>query len=321
MSAILNITNGDCAVEVMQQAGIPGVFLPWRDVLHDGPVPGGLPLEELSGIRAAFIRRQGWGTVEKIRRVFVERDEMLRGFAAHEKVILWFEHDLYDQLQLLQILDWFCSHRPGDTRLTLICSDRHLGELTPAEMADLRDREEPVTEQHLQLACKAWRAFCASTPENWRALLDEDIRLFPFLKSAVLRLLEEYPGCADGLSRTARQALEIIRSGERRPGKIFRLNQKQEAQRFMGDLSFWAVLQELLDSSPPLLRLSTGEHLQPAAVPNQELRITPEGEQVLDGRRNWLDMSTPDRWIGGVHLAPGSLWCWDTASAALVKRG
>jgi hypothetical protein len=61
METILNITNGDSAVMVMQQAGIPGVFLPWRDVLHDGPVPAGLSLEKLSEVRAQFISDQGWG--------------------------------------------------------------------------------------------------------------------------------------------------------------------------------------------------------------------------------------------------------------------
>lgn len=36
---MLNITNGDSAVEIMKAAKSEGVFLPWQDVLHDGPVP------------------------------------------------------------------------------------------------------------------------------------------------------------------------------------------------------------------------------------------------------------------------------------------
>ena len=39
MERILNITNGDCAVDIMKKAGINGDFIPWRDVLYDGPVP------------------------------------------------------------------------------------------------------------------------------------------------------------------------------------------------------------------------------------------------------------------------------------------
>ena len=62
MERILNITNGDSAVNIMKQAGVPGAFLPWRDVLHDGPVPAGLSLEDLSMVRASFIANRGWGT-------------------------------------------------------------------------------------------------------------------------------------------------------------------------------------------------------------------------------------------------------------------
>ena len=61
MRNILNITNGDCAVEIMKKAEIPGVYLPWQDVLHDGPVPEGLSLKELSKIRAKIYRQSRLG--------------------------------------------------------------------------------------------------------------------------------------------------------------------------------------------------------------------------------------------------------------------
>ena len=99
MSNILNITNGDCAVEIMKKAGIRGVFLPWRDVLHEGPVPQGLSLDELSKVRAKYISGHGWGDAEEILRSFIERDNLLKSYQDYEKVILWFEHDLYDQFR------------------------------------------------------------------------------------------------------------------------------------------------------------------------------------------------------------------------------
>jgi hypothetical protein len=59
---ILNLTNGDSAVQIMQDAGLPGIFLPWRDVLHEGPVPTDLSLDDLSAVRARFIGHdRGWG--------------------------------------------------------------------------------------------------------------------------------------------------------------------------------------------------------------------------------------------------------------------
>ena len=71
MKNILNITNGGSAVEIMKEANIEGVFLPWEDVLHDGPVPDNLSFENLSKVRAEFIIKRGWGTPKNIRKTFI----------------------------------------------------------------------------------------------------------------------------------------------------------------------------------------------------------------------------------------------------------
>ncbi len=189
MSNILNITNGESAVTVMKEAGIPGDFIPWRDVLHDGPVPAELSLNELSEVRARFIFEQGWGEFEAIRNSFTERDKALCSFQNYVKVILWFEHDLYDQLQLLQILDWFSDNLPDKTPLTIICTELYLGMATSKQMKDLLKFEEIVTGQHLLLATKAWTALRAPSPNRWQLLLEENTSVLPFLKSAVIRLL------------------------------------------------------------------------------------------------------------------------------------
>ena len=319
MDNILNITNGDCAVEIMKTANIPGTFLPWRDVLHDGPVPAGLTLEALSEVRANFIIDRGWGTPENIKRDFIERDNTLKLFETYEKVILWFEHDLYDQLQILQILDWFDQNRPKDSSLSIICVDKYLGMLSPEEMATLYQYEEPVTEKHFELSKKAWSAFRADTPEQWAALLKVDTTTLPFLEGAILRLLEEYPNCTNGLSRTAQQALKIISQGEKRPGRVFGAFQDTEERKFMGDSSFWEILNQLLDSSPPLLELPEGKELTLPTNSDQELTITPQGEEVLSGKRNWLELMQIDNRIGGVHLTPDNIWCWDSAAKRIVE--
>lgn len=318
MEAILNITNGDSAVKIMQEVGLPGDFLPWRDVLHDGPVPAGLSLERLSQLRARFIAGQGWGSEEGIRTSFIERDKTLKAFADYERVILWFEHDLYDQLQILQLLDWFAEQAADTARLSMICTEQYLGQASSQQMQELLAFELPVTGEQLALACRAWAAFRSPTPEAWRALLDEDTSALPFLHGAVLRLLEEYPACSNGLSRTAQKALQIIKDGEGRPGRVFGLYQETEERRYQGDSSFWVMLHQLLESDPPLLSLPPGKQLTLPTSPDQWLSITPAGNDVLAEKRNWLQMTSLDRWIGGVHLTPDKVWCWD--AAAMVNR-
>jgi len=65
---VLHLTNGDCAVPALRAAGVDGEILPWREVLHDGPVPA-LGPEELRAVRERFL-----GDEARLR----ERDERLR---------------------------------------------------------------------------------------------------------------------------------------------------------------------------------------------------------------------------------------------------
>ncbi len=319
MERVLNITNGDSAVNIMKQAGLPGVFLPWRDVLHEGPVPAGLTLEELSDVRAHFIAERGWGEYAQLKADFKERDDLLKSSREYAKVVLWFEHDLYDQLQILQILDWFAEHRHDGPKLSMICTEQYLGMATATQMKALRQYEEAITNAQLDLAKRAWHAFRSPTPEDWWRLLDEDTSALPFLEGAVLRMLEEYPSALNGLSRTAQQALRLVAAQARPPGRLFAAYQETEERRFLGDSSFWVVLKALLDSTPPLLQLPEGKSLALPSTPDQVLSITADGEQVLAGEKNWLDTMAADRWLGGVHLCDDNIWRWNAARRELIQ--
>jgi hypothetical protein len=320
METILNITNGDSAVMAMQLAEIPGDFLPWRDVLHDGPVPASLSLEQLSEVRAQFISDQGWGELAVVMNSFKGRDRELLFFRNYSKVRLWFEHDLYDQLQVLQILDWFRENSPGTTNLSIICTEQYLGLASPEQIRTLLQYEELITESHLMLAKNAWSAFRSHDPENWQELLQDDTSRLPFLNGAVLRLLEEYPDYNCGLSRTAQTALKILSQGQYTFGELFGKYQETEERLFLGDLSFWAKLRQLLTSNSALITSTSDLQITTLPCPEQQLTITPAGEKVLAGKQNWLDTVTLDHWIGGVHLTTENSWCWNSKLLALVKQ-
>ncbi|WP_428356071.1 DUF1835 domain-containing protein [Methyloprofundus sp.] len=319
MKNIVNITNGDSAVNIMQQAGIPGAFLPWQDVLHNGPVPDNLTIGALSRIRAQFIADCGWGNFTTIHEDFIRRDKQLEAFEQYDKVILWFEHDLYDQLQLLQILDYLQQNPIYNATLAIICTDQYLGMQSPAELAALQHYEKPITAAQLQLASLAWAAFRAGTPEKWADLLNTDTSILPFLQGTVIRLLQEYPNTLNGLSRTAHQALKLISVTRKRPEEIFKLYQQTEERRFLGDSSFWLILNEFLHSEPPLIAMSEGNEINIPSGPEQSISITATGKAVLTGKKNWLEISAPDHWLGGVHLTANNIWQWDSDSGTLIK--
>src|SRR4029079_16943810 len=76
-NSMLHITNGDSTAISLRRSGIPGVFLAWRDVLHDGPAPAGLRLRQLSEGRARFLAERGWSSYEDALEEFRARDSIL----------------------------------------------------------------------------------------------------------------------------------------------------------------------------------------------------------------------------------------------------
>ncbi len=217
----LIITNGDAAGELLRRAISGAEVLPWRDVLHEGPVPLTASLAELTAIRAEYLADRGWGEREEIAAYLQARDRGLAHATAFDRVMLWFEHDLYDQLQLLQILDWFGREESSaDGSLLLVQASEFLGRQTEAEIEALRAVERPVTQEQLALAADAWAAFRAPTPEPWQALLGGDLSPLPFLEPAVRRMLEELPG-RDGLARSERQIIAAVAQGITTPPALF----------------------------------------------------------------------------------------------------
>ena len=308
MANFLNIVNGDVAIDIMKKAQIKGDFLAWKDFLHQGPVIKELSLKELSKLRTNFIYKKGFGEFLEIQKNFKERDQKLSKYQEYEKVTLWFEHDLYDQLQLLQVLAWFQKNLPNNTKLTLICTESYLGECSTEEIEKLLRYEHTIMSEHLKLAQKAWFAFLEATPTVWFNILEKNTYVLPFLQNAVRRMLEEYPNTKNGLSRSEHQALLVISKGIIKPREIFETCQTYEQAKFMGDIIFWKILDDFIKC-----------HLISSKENGQELRITNRGREVLNGTINWLKIQPIDRWIGGVHLTANNLWCWDIKKRNIAK--
>ncbi len=319
----LIITNGDAAGELLRRTIMGAEVLPWRDVLHEGPVPQTQTLEALTAIRADYLAGRGWGSHEEIATNFQARDRGLARAGTFDRVVLWFEHDLYDQLQLLQVLDWFGRAENRHRSLLLVQASEFLGRQNEEEIAALQALEKPVTPEQLGLAGQAWRAFRAKTPALWHGLLQEDLSPLPFLEPAVRRMLEELPG-PDGLSRSERQVLMALAAGITTPPALFVAVQRTEPAVFMGDWSFFGLLDGLALARVPLIAGLNGAPFRPAKGPllspylHSELRMTPFGRSVLEGNADHAAENKIDRWWGGTHLTDASLWRYDAEWERLI---
>jgi hypothetical protein len=300
----------------IEAARIPGAVSIWADPLHDGPVPGDASDTELLEVRA---RHLGGSDEPSFSETVAALHEWRRVIAEHhgyEELVLWYEHDLFCQLNLLQVLTFIREHVPARKKVGLICIDsfpgrpnfKGLGELTTSELAPLLDERKPVTGAQYELAGRAWRAFRAASPETLDRLRHEDTAALPFLTAALTRFLEEYPWTRDGLSRSERRLLQLAADDSLPLAAAFpRMDEGQRALH-VTDTSLSDLADGLAATSPPLLTVSAGEALR------RSVTITDTGRAVLAGQLDRVAVCGFDRWFGGVHVRPGNLWRWDDES-------
>jgi hypothetical protein len=304
----LHITNGDAALYLLKKAGIMGTHLAWRDALNEGPVPAGLSLEETSAIRAEYLAARGYGSPIRLIHDFQRRDARLREAGDFAETVLWFEHDLYDQLQILQILTCLeeLDLEPG--RISVVQSDHYLGSMTVDEILPLLRRRRTATAAIFKSAHRTWERFTSPSARELYAAAQEDAIGLPFLRAAMARLCEEYPWKRDGLSRSQRQALEAVARGRAREEELFARAQAREEAFFLADGAFAKILEDLRTGEAALIEEEEGG-LVPTAL----------GRRVLAGDADWLECRPIDRWIGGVHLVRERVTRWDDDVARFAE--
>jgi hypothetical protein len=243
-------------------------------------------------------------------------------------VVLWFEHDLYDQLQLIDALA--LAHEAGGSPELIVArsfpgkpSFRGLGELTADELETLWPARQAATAQTLAEARGAWDAVRAPDPVALARYPRTD-----GLFDASGRLLEELPSQVDGLSGTERRALEAIATGARTPAEAFLASQELEEAPFLGDTWFYRALSALGTGRFRLVETQDGSPLPPppplsdgrvfAGIP---LRLTREGDGVLRGESDRVELLGIDRWVGGTHVTLENLWRWDPDDRKLSPPG
>jgi hypothetical protein len=311
---VLHITNGDSVVVPLRESALEGDALAWRDVYHEGPVRSG-ERSRLIDARAAFLSSCGWGDEDALRDELFARDALfVDALRDGSEIVLWFEHDLYDQLQLIDVLALAGETGFDPEQLELIeigsfpgrPGFRGLGELEVAELESLWPQRRAVTDDDTAGAQLAWEAVRRADPRGVAEVRLEPPASRPFLGAAFGRLLEELPGVDDGLSRTERQLLRLLADGPLLTGALFVASQDLEEAPFHGDVWILRTLEEL-EGSTPLVSLTEGS-----------AAITDAGRSVLAGEADRVELLGIDRWVGGTHLVPDAVWRWDAEASALV---
>ena len=318
----LHVTNGDITADLLHRAGLAVDALVWADVLHEGPVPGGLDDDGLRRARAGFLAGVDGSDGDGIRRRFEDRDRTLAA-GRDGRYLLWFEADLYCQLQLAQILAVLGALGVAPERITLVCIGEYpgiahfggLGQLDPGQLPGLLDSAAALTPAAMELAGAAWSALGAGDPGGLGPVAASRSPELRFLGEAFDRLGREYPSTRDGLSLTERRLLAAAAAepGATAAAAFTRMGER-EPRPFLGDLFGFRILARLAGARVPLVEADP-----PGGVAaGTWLRVTEAGRRVLAADADHVALNGIDRWVGGVHLhGETARWRWDEGTEAI----
>jgi hypothetical protein len=259
-----------------------------------------------------------WGSVSKERKD--RKDLGLIEFCGQYQTIeLWFDPNPNDQLQLVWLLDYFCSHPDIVARLRLRLVDFDLISASPEELGRWKIPAVDVTKDELETAGTTWQAYGATTPEACFDLLGEDLSALPLLRPALFDLLEELPSSATGLGATEMRLLELVARGYERTNGLFYLRGLR-GRRVFSEFELGSLLEGLAHGPRPavaglddeLRTLKTGDYRgRDEAYKRSRLSLTEFGKAIVAHKEDFSRHNPIHRWWGGTELTNERLWRWD----------
>ncbi|OCT13203.1 hypothetical protein A8709_20900 [Paenibacillus pectinilyticus] len=317
MPTTLHIVNGDSFGDKLLASGIDGEILVWRESLYEGPIGMQMSDSVLLSMRATYMNHRHGIPEATFKQSTLEQEARLNSLSNEvDELVLWFEHDLYDQLMLCYLLSRIGELPRHSFRLSLLCINHFpgvepfygLGQLSAEQTHRLHGKWIPVTEEQLRLAHNVWTAYSASEPLPMAALIEEDLSALPFLKKALEAHTARFPSMQNGLSAIQQLMLELLEDEEVSILSLFQKVSEHASVYGLGDLQFWGLLEGLWHCEKPVIQVLGGDRLPkysevwPPQFENYRVKMTEMGKLILTCKGDHIYLNGIDEWIGGIHL-------------------
>lgn len=324
----LHVRCGSDIRQTLRTAGFTGDFLEYSDPLCQGPVTSAPNwLEE----RATFLSNAYGPSIGKERTTILQElqlaeEALHQATERYPRVVLWVEHDSYDQLILARCLALF--HHTQPTHLEMVTVNRYpgnerfigLGQLPPEALLLLWQQRQKLTKEQVVAGSTVWQALQQPEPEMLWRTAEQTQTVLPYLSNAVQRHCQELPERTTGLGLTEKLVLQQLSRQSTSLSNLFHeLTFSEEPLPWLGDVMLEHIVQNLSKGREPIL--TTNDNKLPALGDLYPLMITPLGRSILASNANWLDFSPPVRWLGGTVIEAGKPgWRWDQIAARIVYQ-
>jgi hypothetical protein len=238
--------------------------------------------------------------------------------AKFDSIDIWVDPGPNDQLVLVWLLDLLRPYKEITTKLRLVHADDVIANYAPESVKKWKLPAFKVTDKHLVMASRAWRAYRAETPEPCFDLLMTDLTVLPRLRSALIAVLEELPDSLTGLGASEMDLLDFVNDGHTDPRRVSEARWLRDV--FDGSDAQDALIELGGHSVPPILLGDPSFDNEDRYFGRSEWKVTlTELGRSLVARKDDMWRHNPiKRWWGGTELTNERLWRWDRESRSLV---
>ncbi|MBD1382250.1 DUF1835 domain-containing protein [Metabacillus arenae] len=303
---MIHIVNGDVVGNKI--VDLEGDLIVWREMYDFGPLGLSWSKEEFIKKRAEFFEEKLCIPSSFFITNCQAQNRLLRDLPRTEEIVLWFEHDRYDQTMLMYLLEELMSN--GFRKLSMVSIDQYpgitpfygLGRLSSNQLKGLVDLRKRISAEQVKEAITGWHAYNSKDANDIEKWIVTENHSLPYLLQTMKNYRNYFPSSKTGLNEVEFLALYLIQQGIDQFKELFKKITERRINDGLSDLHFAAILNELMRGEQPLL--VSNEKLPNFSIPesNAELEITTAGLDVLKGRRNRMDVVGIDWWVGGVHL-------------------
>ncbi len=250
MKSPLHLVNGDQLATQLQGASFFEAQLVFREALIVGPTPRG-GLDEFWKVRTAFITASYGATAEEYTQKTVLEIERLNSLPQDTEICLWFEDDLFCQVNLWFILSLLAekpSYRlfrvfpPGSTRAN---QWKGFGAAAVSSLEGVYRARVPFYPSDVALGNDLWKAYRSQDWALFKNLSYLVSPCFNSLEEVCQAQLDRLPG-SDGLGKPEQILKGILAGGITDFPLVFKEFTRQAGIYGFGDLQVKALIASLL---------------------------------------------------------------------------
>jgi hypothetical protein len=292
MRSQLHITNGDNFTQKLQSLNVKGDIITWREMLCEGKTETNVGSESFWKTRFDFLHKnynvsKSW-FVEKTLKEY----RSLCNHKQQDQIILWFEYDLFCQINLLAVISWLKTHR-RHAEISLICSGNEddtgrlygLSELSDEQLMTRYRNRTILTQDDIEYADYVWQLYCSDNPIRLENLTDFENYQFDYLSEALVAHLKRFPSIKNGLNELENRLLELSVLDKPKTKKaLLGSILKNQGRYGFSDNQYERILGSL----------------KPLFSSFNPVRLTKKGKEILDGQTSYYShIRDNESYLGG----------------------